>query len=145
MRAVVRSTTGGTTTNGGQGAGGSWSPLCGARFPPRATRAPDCRLARVVNRCAMGREAQLMCWALEAIMRTQPRQQLRFQALLAERAQFMRHHLTDTEQALWRQLSGSKPGVAFRRQGRAAKMLRGRAGKCTSRIEEKIAADAGEY
>jgi very-short-patch-repair endonuclease len=28
----------------------------------------------------------------------------------------MRHHLTETEQALWRQLSGSKLGVAFRRQ-----------------------------
>jgi len=49
-------------------------------------------------------------------MRAQSRQKLRFQALLAERAQFMRHHLTETEQALWRQLSGSRLGVAFRRQ-----------------------------
>jgi very-short-patch-repair endonuclease len=62
----------------------------------------------------MGREAQLMCWAPEVIMRL--RQQLRFQALLSERAQFMRHNGTDTEQALWRELSGSKLGVAFRRQ-----------------------------
>jgi len=44
------------------------------------------------------------------------RQQLRFQALLAERAQFMRHNGTDTERALWHELSGSKLGVAFRRQ-----------------------------
>ena len=43
-------------------------------------------------------------------------QQLKFQALLAERAHFMRHNPTETEQALWRQLSGSKLGVAFRRQ-----------------------------
>ena len=49
-------------------------------------------------------------------MRIQSRQQLRFQALLAERAQFKRHNLTETEQALWRQLSCSKLGVAFRRQ-----------------------------
>ena len=49
-------------------------------------------------------------------MRAQSRQQLRFQALLAERAQFMRHNGTDTERALWRELSGSKLGVAFRRQ-----------------------------
>ena len=49
-------------------------------------------------------------------MRTQSRQQLRFNAVLAERAQFMRHNGTDTERALWRELSGSKLGVAFRRQ-----------------------------
>ena len=44
------------------------------------------------------------------------RQQLRFQALLAERAQFMRHNGTDTERALWREPSGGKLGVAFKRQ-----------------------------
>lgn len=49
-------------------------------------------------------------------MRAQSRQQLRFQALLAERAQFMRHNGPDTERALWRELSGSKLGVMFRRQ-----------------------------
>jgi len=57
-----------------------------------------------------------MCWAPEIIMGAQSRQQLRFQALLAERAQFMRHNGTDTERSLWRELSGSKLGVAFRRQ-----------------------------
>jgi very-short-patch-repair endonuclease len=49
-------------------------------------------------------------------MRNQSRQQLKFQALLAERAHFMRHHSTDTEQALWRQLAGGVLGVAFKRQ-----------------------------
>ena len=49
-------------------------------------------------------------------MRNQSRQQLKFQALLAERAHFMRHHSTDTEQALWRQLVGGALGVAFKRQ-----------------------------
>ena len=44
------------------------------------------------------------------------RQQLKFQSLLAERARFMRHNSTETEQALWRELSGSKLGVAFKRQ-----------------------------
>ena len=49
-------------------------------------------------------------------MRNQSRQQLKCQALLAERAHFMRHNSTETESQLWRQLSGSKLGVAFRRQ-----------------------------
>ena len=49
-------------------------------------------------------------------MRNQSRQQFKFQALLAERAHFMRHNSTDTEAALWRQLAGSALGVAFRRQ-----------------------------
>jgi very-short-patch-repair endonuclease len=49
-------------------------------------------------------------------MRHQSRQQLKFQALLAERAYFMRHNLTETEQALWRQLAGGALGVAFKRQ-----------------------------
>ncbi len=49
-------------------------------------------------------------------MRTQSRQQLKFQALLAERARFMRFNLTDTEQLLWRQLAGKRLGVAFKRQ-----------------------------
>ncbi len=49
-------------------------------------------------------------------MRTQSRQQLKFQALLAERARFMRFNGTDTERALWRCLSGKRLGVAFRRQ-----------------------------
>jgi ATP-dependent DNA helicase RecG len=49
-------------------------------------------------------------------MRKQSRQQARFKALLAERAQFMRHNLTETEQMLWRCLAGKRLGVAFRRQ-----------------------------
>ena len=49
-------------------------------------------------------------------MLKQSRQRLKFQALLAERAHFMRHNLTETEQTLWRQLAGSTLGVAFKRQ-----------------------------
>ncbi len=49
-------------------------------------------------------------------MRTRSRQQLKFQALLAERARFMRFNGTDTELALWRCLAGKRLGVAFRRQ-----------------------------
>ncbi len=49
-------------------------------------------------------------------MRSQSRQQLKFQALLAGRAQFMRHNPTDTERALWFHQSGKKLGVAFKRQ-----------------------------
>ena len=49
-------------------------------------------------------------------MHNQSRQQLKFQALLAERAHFMRHHMTVTEQILWRQLAGCALGVAFKRQ-----------------------------
>jgi very-short-patch-repair endonuclease len=64
----------------------------------------------------MGREARLICWARVVFMRNQSRQQLRFQSLLAERAHFMRHHLTETEHTLWRQLSGKQLGVAFKRQ-----------------------------
>jgi very-short-patch-repair endonuclease len=60
--------------------------------------------------------AQLICWAPEVVMRAQSRQQLKFQAVLEERAQFMRHNCTETEQALWRQLSGKKLGVTFKRQ-----------------------------
>ena len=44
------------------------------------------------------------------------RQQLKFQALLVERAHFMRHNLTETESKLWRELSGKRLGVAFKRQ-----------------------------
>jgi very-short-patch-repair endonuclease len=44
------------------------------------------------------------------------RQHLKSQALLAERAHAMRHNSTSSEQALWHKLSGSKLGVAFRRQ-----------------------------
>jgi leucyl-tRNA synthetase len=48
-------------------------------------------------------------------MYTQSGQHLKFQALLAERARFMRHNSTDTEQMLWRCLSGKRLGVAFKR------------------------------
>lgn len=44
------------------------------------------------------------------------RQQLKFQLLLAERAQYMRHNLTETEAILWRRISGKQLGVAFNRQ-----------------------------
>ncbi len=64
----------------------------------------------------MGCEARLICWAKVVFMRNQSRQQLKFQALLAERAHFLRHNCTDTEAQLWRQLAGSALGVAFKRQ-----------------------------
>jgi very-short-patch-repair endonuclease len=49
-------------------------------------------------------------------MQKQSRQQLKFQALLGERAHFMRHNLSESERILWAQLSGKKLGVVFRRQ-----------------------------
>ena len=49
-------------------------------------------------------------------MQKQSRQQLKFQSVLAERAYCMRHNMTETEAALWRQLAGSALGVAFKRQ-----------------------------
>jgi leucyl-tRNA synthetase len=49
-------------------------------------------------------------------MQKQSRQSLKFQPLLAERAHFMRHNMTETEQILWRKISGKQLGVAFRRQ-----------------------------
>ena len=49
-------------------------------------------------------------------MRTQSRQQLKRQILLAERAQEMRHQLTRSESALWGAVSRNQLGVAFRRQ-----------------------------
>jgi very-short-patch-repair endonuclease len=52
----------------------------------------------------------------EIFMLKQSRQQLQFQALLAERAHFMRHSPTQTESQLWRELSGKRLGVAFKRQ-----------------------------
>ena len=64
----------------------------------------------------MGREARLICWAPEVFMQKQSRQQFKFQALLAERAHFMRHNLTETEQILWYRISGKQLGIAFRRQ-----------------------------
>ncbi len=49
-------------------------------------------------------------------MLKQSRQQLKFQTLLAERAHVMRHNLTETEQILWRRISGKQLGIAFKRQ-----------------------------
>ena len=49
-------------------------------------------------------------------MRGQSLHSLKFQKVLAERAHFMRHNLTETEAILWRRLSGKKLGAAFRRQ-----------------------------
>ena len=85
----------------------------------RATRCrargwSDLRVSRIV--APWGREAQLICRAPEIFMRKQSRQQAKFAATLAGRAQFMRHNPTDTERGLWFQLSGKKLGVAFKRQ-----------------------------
>ena len=49
-------------------------------------------------------------------MQKQSRQLLKFQALLARRAQFMRHHLSENERILWQRISGKQLGVAFKRQ-----------------------------
>ncbi len=49
-------------------------------------------------------------------MQWQSRQQLKFQALLAERAHCFRHNLTENERILWCRISGKQLGVAFRRQ-----------------------------
>ena len=49
-------------------------------------------------------------------MLKQSRQELTLQSLLGERAHFMRHNLTETEQILWRRISCKQLGVAFRRQ-----------------------------
>ena len=49
-------------------------------------------------------------------MLKQSRQQLKFQALLAERAHLMRHNLAETESQLWRKLSGKRLGCDFKRQ-----------------------------
>lgn len=49
-------------------------------------------------------------------MLKQYRQQLKFRALLVERAHFMRHNPTETERALWCKLRGKQQGIAFRRQ-----------------------------
>ena len=46
----------------------------------------------------------------------QSRQQAKFKALLAERAQFMRNNATEEERILWRCVAGKRLGVAFRRQ-----------------------------
>jgi leucyl-tRNA synthetase len=64
----------------------------------------------------MGREARLICWAPEVFMSAEARQQLKFQALLANRAHFMRNNQTETEQILWRRISGKRLGVVFKRQ-----------------------------
>ena len=49
-------------------------------------------------------------------MQWQSRQQLKFQALLAERAHCFRHNLSENERILWCCISGKQLGVAFRRQ-----------------------------
>jgi very-short-patch-repair endonuclease len=64
----------------------------------------------------LGREAQLICWAPEVIMRIQSRQQLKRYILLTQRAHEMRHEPTRSESALWVALSHKQLGVAFRRQ-----------------------------
>jgi very-short-patch-repair endonuclease len=64
----------------------------------------------------MCREARLICWAPEVVMRNQSRQQLNRQILLAQRAHEMRQQLTPSEAALWSRISRNQLGVAFRRQ-----------------------------
>ncbi len=49
-------------------------------------------------------------------MQWQSRQQLKFQALLAERARCFRHNLSENERILWSRISGKQLGVAFCRQ-----------------------------
>lgn len=49
-------------------------------------------------------------------MRIQSRQQLKRQVVLDQRANEMRHQLTESESALWGALSRKQLGVAFRRQ-----------------------------
>ena len=49
-------------------------------------------------------------------MRNQSRQQLNRQILLTQRAHEMRHQLTQSEAALWSQISRNQLGAAFRRQ-----------------------------
>jgi len=56
-------------------------------------------------------------------MRGQSRQQLKFQALLAERAHYFRHNLTENERILWCRISGKRLGVTFRRQFPAGKYI----------------------
>jgi leucyl-tRNA synthetase len=63
-----------------------------------------------------GGEARLICWAPVVFMRNQSRQQVTFQALLAERAHFLRHNVSENERILWRRISGKQLGVAFKRQ-----------------------------
>jgi very-short-patch-repair endonuclease len=94
----------------------SRAPHCGAKSAPRTDITRRSRLVRVTDLCAMGREARLICRAPEVFMQWQSRQQLKFQALLAERAHFLRHNLTENERILWRRISGKQLGVAFRRQ-----------------------------
>jgi very-short-patch-repair endonuclease len=64
----------------------------------------------------MGRETRLICWAQVVFMRNQSRQQLDIQALLAERARFLRRNLTENERILWSRISGKQLGAAFKRQ-----------------------------
>ncbi len=49
-------------------------------------------------------------------MRNQPRQQLKRQILLTERAHEMRQQLTPSEAALWSKISRNQLAIAFRRQ-----------------------------
>ena len=64
----------------------------------------------------MGCEARLICQAMGVFMQWQSRQQLKFQALLAERAHCFKHNLSENERILWSRISGKQLGVAFRRQ-----------------------------
>jgi hypothetical protein len=82
----------------------------------RATRRCWARSAARTCHAARGREARLICWATVVFMHNQSRQQVKFQALLAERAHFLRHNLTENERILWRRISGGQLGVAFKRQ-----------------------------
>jgi very-short-patch-repair endonuclease len=56
-------------------------------------------------------------------MQKQSRQQLKFQAVLAERAHFLRHNLSENERILWQQLAGKQLGVTFRRQAPIGKYI----------------------
>ena len=56
-------------------------------------------------------------------MQWQSRQQLKFQALLAERAHCFRQNLSENERILWSRISGKQLGVAFRRQFQVGKYI----------------------
>ena len=94
----------------------SWSPLGGATIAPRAGKLHQLRFLHVTLLAPVGREAQLICRALEVVLSTQSRQHSKRQTLLAERAHGLRQYCTSSERKLWEAISAKKLGIAFRRQ-----------------------------
>jgi very-short-patch-repair endonuclease len=83
----------------------------GCERPVKDSLTPRVFIARQISR------------APEVFMQKQSRQSLKFQALLAGRAHFMRHNLSENERILWQQLSGRQLGVAFRHQVPAGRYI----------------------